>query len=44
MVTSLISKEEEYLPLKTQVDPSQNAETWLKDLEGKMKEAVKNVI
>jgi hypothetical protein len=44
LITALISKEEESLPLKSHVDPSQNAETWLKDLESKMKEAVKTVI
>lgn len=44
LISGLISKEEEHLPLKRQVDPSQNAETWLKDLEAKMKEAVQAVI
>ncbi len=43
-INAIISKEEEVLPLKRTVDPTQNAETWLRDLEGKMKEAVKIVI
>lgn len=44
MIYGLTSKEDELLPLKRTVDPSQNAESWLRDLEGKMKEAVQNVI
>lgn len=39
-INGVLSKEEEFLPLKSTVDPSQYAERWLGDLEVKMKEAV----
>jgi hypothetical protein len=39
-----LSKEEEYLQLKKLVDPTDMAESWLKDLETEMKVAVRRII
>ena len=41
MIAGIFSKEEEYLALRKEINPSETAESWLKELETEMKEAVK---
>ena len=44
MIAGIFSKEEEYLVLRRMINPSDTAESWLRELETEMKLAVKHVI
>lgn len=41
MIAGIFSKEEEFLALRRQINPTDTAESWLKELETEMKVAVK---
>lgn len=44
MIGGMFSREDEFLALRKQINPSDTAESWLKELETEMKVAVKYVI
>lgn len=44
MIYGIFSKEDEYLGLKKTINPTDTAESWLRELETEMKFAIKHVI
>ncbi len=44
MINGIFSKEDEFLALRSNVNPTETAESWLKELENEMRVAVRYVI